>query len=233
LHEIYAATQADGTAVAGFALAKVGRLLAQKRYAGNKTAILWARHDLLRTEVGSIYPPGLIEFGIPPSAVTVVRAHGVADVLQAGLDAARCSVLISILVEFWGKARAYDLTASRKLALAAKSSGVAMFLLRHGAAVLPSAAETRWSVRGLPSCPFAANAPGRPAFDITLLRHRRGMAGQSWFVEWNRDTASFEERGDLAGWDHGDPSPAPLSGDLAALSPHRQAAPRPELRKTG
>ena len=188
VHEIYAAAAGDGAAATGFALAMTKLLLTRKR------AMLWARHDMLQPEAGGIYPPGLIAFGIPPSAVTLVRAQDVQGVLQAGLDAARCSSLAAILVDFWGSARAYDLTASRRLAFAAKSSGVRLFLLRHAASAIPSAAETRWSIKGLPTRPFAADAPGWPAFEITLLRHRGGMAGQVWVVEWNRDTKSFEER---------------------------------------
>jgi protein ImuA len=237
LHEIYAATQADGAAVTGFALANASRLLAGKSSAESRNAILWARHDFLQSETGSIYPPGLIEFGIAPAAVAVVQVRDVLGTLQAGLDAARCTRLAAVLVEFWGAPRAYDLTASRKLSLAAKASGVPLFVLRHAASILPSAAETRWRVRALPSRVLAANAPGRPAFEVTLLRHRGGKDGQHWRVEWNRDTACFEELGKKASISITGhlpyPSP-PLSGDLAAFSPDRAAANDDGiLRKTG
>ena len=234
LNEIYGATVADTAAVAGFTLAHVSRLLGKKSRGGRGPSILWARHELLPHEAGGIYPPGLMEFGITPSTVTVVRVPDVTSVLQAGLDAARCAALSAILIEFWGSARAYDLTASRKLALAAKNSGVALFLLRHGATPLASAADTRWSVRGLASRPFAANAPGRPAFGIALLRHRGGAAGQTWSVEWNRDTACFETPGAFekteqrVGQTRPELNPAPLSGDLAAAAGHRKIA----FRKT-
>lgn len=213
VHEIHAAA-GDGAAAAGFALAVAALLLKRK------PAMLWVRHDLLQAENGGVYPPGLAAFGIPPAAVTLVRVKDVLGVLQAGLEAARCSALAVILVDFWGSARAYDLTASRRLALAAKASGVTLFLLRHAASAMPSAAETRWSVKGLPSRPLAALAPGPPAFAATLLRHRGGMAGQVWRVEWNRDTGYFE---DIAG------QGAALSGGLAAI-PARRA---PALREAG
>jgi protein ImuA len=235
LHEIYAATEADGAAATGFALATIGQLMVQKRIAGNNIVILWAYQDLLQSEAGGIYPPGLIEFGIAPASVAMVHTRNGLDTLQAGLEAARCGKLVAVLVEFWGAARAYDLTASRKLSLAAKTSGVSLFLLRHAAPLLPSAAETRWRVQASPSRPLAANAPGRSAFDVTLLRHRGGKDGQHWQVEWNRDTACFEESS-LATITGHVPPPAPLPGDLVAFSPHRPAAPANDdgfFRKTG
>jgi protein ImuA len=224
LHELYAATEVDGAATTGFALATIGQLLIQKRYPGNSIVIFWARHDLLQHETGYIYPPGLIEFGVTPAAMAMVHTHSVQDTLQAGLDAIRRGTLAAVLVEFRGSPRAYDLSASRKLSLAAKSSGVPLFMLRHAAPILPSAAETRWSVRAFRSRALAANAPGRPAFDVTLLRHRGGKDGQQWRVEWNRDSACFEHLGENTVISAKELLP-PLSGDLVAFSSRRAAAP--------
>jgi hypothetical protein len=60
----------------------------------------------------------------------------------------------------------------------------------------PSAAHTRWQVMAAPSMALEANAPGRPAFDLTLLRHRGGRDGLHIIMEWDRDTGSFRERGE-------------------------------------
>ena len=68
-------------------------------------------------------------------------------------------------------------------------------MLRAGASPAPSAAQTRWQVRALPSRALAANAPGRPAFAVTLLRHRGGVVEREWRVEWDRDRKSFRGRG--------------------------------------
>jgi protein ImuA len=225
LHEVYAVKEADGTSMTGFALGNASRLLTRSktgRLKGNRASILWARHDLVRMEAGDIYPPGLIEFGISPSSVMLTHARNVQDVLQAGLDAARCSSLAAILIEFWGDARIYGLTASQRLAFAAKSSSVALYLLRHAAAPMASAAETRWNVKSLVSRPLA-HALGQPAFEITLLRRRGGMSGQVWSLEWNRETRSFEDTGTFITRDKA------LSGHMAALPIHREAA----LRKAG
>ena len=72
-------------------------------------------------------------------------------------------------------------------------------VLRAGldATVAPSAAHSRWQVAAAASAPpiGAASAPGRPAFALTLLRQRGGRDGLHLYLEWNRDTACFHERG--------------------------------------
>ncbi len=224
LHEIYAST-VDAAAATGFALALASERMGQCRK--RNAAILWARHEALHSEAGYIYPPGLVEFGLSPAAITLVRLPHVQSLLQAGLDAARCRALAAILVEFQGDTRAYDLVASRKLALAAKNSGVALFIVRHGGRVLATAAETRWHIRSARSQPRSANAPGAPAFEATLLRQRSGgvpgqNSGQTWCVEWNRDATAFETRKNRQ-------HITPLSRPLAAI-PFGGAAP---LRKVG
>jgi protein ImuA len=145
-------------------------------------------------ETGEIYPSGLASLGFDPMAVTLVRLKDVRSVLQAGLEAARCRDIENVILESWGQAPSYDLTASRKLTLACKSSGTTVVLIRHGAAVLPSSAESRWQVKRLASTPWLANAPGAPALEVTLLRHRKSVVRQSWCVEWKNETCSFEER---------------------------------------
>ena len=78
-----------------------------------------------------------------------------------------------------GKCPALDLTASRRLALAAEQSGVTLFLLRLEAQPVPSAADTRWTVGAAPSRSLEADAPGPPMFEIELLRRRAGPAGHA------------------------------------------------------
>lgn len=202
LHEIYAAAHADCAAASGFALA-----VAREKREG---ALVWVRHDLLQAEAGSLYPPGLLGLGLSPASLTLVRAPSVQAVLQAGLDAARCSSLSALIVEFWGEAKAYDLTASRRLSLAARASKLRLFLVRHGARVAASAAETRLQVKALASQALGANAPGRAAFEVSLLRHRAGVAGQVWCVEWNDETERLEESLPLAAAQRSSPHHKPV-----------------------
>jgi protein ImuA len=116
-----------------------------------------------------------------------------------------------------GQSPRLDLTASRRLALAAEKSGVTLLLLRIDAQASPSAADTRWQVAAAPSQALEANAPGPVALDIELLRRRAGPAGMRWRVEWNRDACAFRE-------------PA-LSGAVVSLPSHRPAADSGPLRR--
>ena len=72
-----------------------------------------------------------------------------------------------------------DLTASRRLALAAEQSGVTLLMLRLEAEPVPSAADTRWAVSAAPSQALEANAPGPPQLEIELLRRRVGPFGHA------------------------------------------------------
>jgi len=183
------------------------------------------RQDFLDGETGRVHPPGLVEIGLDPAALILVRARDASDALQAGLEAARCPAVGIVLLELWGETRALDLTASRRLSLAAQGSGATVLLTRVAAAPAPSAAETRWRVRPAPSRALPANAPGFPAFAITLLRRRGGAAGGEWGVEWDRDGGCFRER--PIGRE------AALSRPVAALPPDRPAAPAGDVRRAG
>jgi protein ImuA len=186
LHEFYGGAEADGVSLVALALT-LGASLGKK-------AVLWVRHDVLAGEIGAPHPAGLVELGLNPTLLLFVRACDVSSALQAGLEGARCKALGAVIVELRGEARAYDLTASRRLALAAKASGVPVFLLRIGATVMASAAETRWLMRAAPSRALAAKAPGHPAFHLTLLRARNGQEGAQHHLEWNRDAQRLEDR---------------------------------------
>ena len=212
LHEIYAAAPADAVAAAGFALAA---LAAAPACAGRR-ATLWARHDLATLEQGRAYAPGLPALGLDPADLVAVGLREPREALQAGLEGARSAALAAVIVELAGESPAYDLVASRRLAFAAAASGTRVIVLRSAATPAPSAAETRWRVRAAPSTPLPAEAPGRPAFELTLLRRRSGPEGLRWIVEWNRDDRRFVERPALVAA-RDDAGPA-LSGAVVPLS---------------
>lgn len=220
LHEVYAPGTADLAAATGFAVGMAIR-------AAGMRPILWVRQDFLDAETGRLHPPGLAELGLDPARILLVRARDAEGVLRAGAEAARCSALGAALIEPWGEPRLFDLTASRRLSLAAEASGVTTVLLRAAASQAASAAQTRWLVRALLSRGLEANAPGDPAFSVTLLRHRGGLSEREWRVEWNRDRQSFQERRLDA---------APLSRPLVPLpadGPAALGAADAGLRRTG
>ena len=193
LHEVYAAEVADLAAATGFALGLALRAGVAEEKAAERP-VLWVRQDFVDAEAGRLHAPGLSELGLDPSRLLLVRARDGEGVLRAGAEAARCPALGAVLIEPWGEPRLFDLTASRRLALAAEGSGVPVLLLRVAAAQAPSAARTRWQVRALASRALEANAPGSPAFAVRLLRQRGGAAEREWRVEWDRDRRSFAER---------------------------------------
>lgn len=194
LHEIYAAEGADMPAAAGFALA----LTLRASHMPNETQssmrpIVWVRQDFLDCEAGSLDAQGLGSFGLDPSRLILVRVRDPEQALRVAGDAVRCSALGAVLLEPWGAPKALDFTATRRLALRAGTSGLPFFLLRMAAAPSASVAVTRWLVRARNSTPLAADTPGAPVFDVTLLRHRGGLQGHAWNLEWDHESCSFRE----------------------------------------
>ena len=204
LHEVMAAERADAGSVAGFAA-----MLALR--AGEGSPLLWLRTDAAERQSGKLYATGLAELGLDSGAVLVGLVADDAALLKAANDAARCAGVGALLVECWGDPRPLDLTATRRLMLAAEASGVTVLLLRMAAAESPSVADTRWRVQAAPSVPLAdgtaEGAPGHPVFEIELLRRRAGPAGVTWRVEWNRDRREFQE-----------PATAPLPGAVFPMA---------------
>jgi protein ImuA len=181
LHEVFAGQEEDAGAAAAFAL------ILALRGGDRAKPVLWVRDDRVARGAGQIYGPGLAELGADPARFILVSAPDELATLRAAADAVKCGALGAVVIEPYGKARRLDLTATRRLALAAASSGVLALVLRVGAQPSASAAQTRWSVSAAPSGPFPAQAPGAVALNISLLRHRGGVASFDACLEWNRD----------------------------------------------
>src|SRR3546814_16845253 len=113
--------------------------------------------------------------------------------LRAAAEIVRCDEVGVAVIELWRQPRPLDLTASRRLAVAAEASGVTALMLRIDAAPTPSAAHTRWQVAAAPTQPLEANAPGIPALDLPLLRQRGAAGGPHVCVEWDRDARGIAE----------------------------------------
>lgn len=214
VHDIYAEAEADAPAASGFALALAA-------CANRAAPLVWVRQAMVEAEYGSPHGPGLAALGLDPARVVLIRAGDAAEALKAAEDAARTAAVATVVLDLWGEPKALDLTASRRLALAAAQTGATLFMTRLAAAPAPSAAASRWAVRAAASRPFEAGAPGLPAFAISLLRHRSGLMPRLWRVEWDRDQCRFRDA-------------APLSRRLDALPAGRAPAPRQTgLRRAG
>lgn len=186
LHELCPSQAGDHPAASGFAL------MLAVRAAGDKP-ILWVREDKAERWHGQIYAPGMVELGIDPARITLVKAPDTLAALRVATDILRCMAIGAAVIEPWGEARRLDLTASRRLVLAAEKSGVAAFVIRDAAMPFASAAATRWSVSSAPSVPLAGNAPGSVALAIELVRHRGGIPPFGLLLEWDRDEQCFRE----------------------------------------
>ncbi|MGH6889979.1 MAG: ImuA family protein [Rhizomicrobium sp.] len=205
LHEVFPAQGGDEAAAMGFAAALAARAAERKR-------VLWLRPDFSALEHGEISPLGLLEMGLDPARLLLLRAPDAASVLRAGLDALSCVAIGALVLEIPGAPKLLDFATSRRLVLAAAQSGVTAVLLRLDAQAEPSAAETRWLVRPLRSqAPFARAGKdewGFPGFDAELVRHRHGRLGH-WMMEWRCDDGRFA---------------ATDSGAVVSAASHRPAA---------
>mgnify|MGYP003583935345 CR=1 FL=1 len=187
LYELFPAHAQDEASAMGFAV----MLMLCLTQGPQKLPILWLREEAVQRRAG-LHGPGLVDLGLDPSRLILGVLPDPKALLRAGADALRCAALGVVVLELSGNPPLLDLTATRRLALAAEESGVTPLLLRlRGARPAPSAAQTRWQVASAPSALLEADAPGHPALTLTLLRQRGGAAGLDWTVEWNRDEARF------------------------------------------
>jgi protein ImuA len=184
LHEVFPAEAGQEACASGFALALA------MRAAGGKW-LFWIRQDFAALEAGEISAPGLLEFGLDPGRVLLFRAAHVEDALRAAAEGLACASLGALILEAHGESRLFDLSLSRRLALAAARRDVTVVLLRAGAVPMPSAAETRWLLRAAASAQHEENW-GTPMFEAQLMRNRHGMTGH-WVMEWNADDGAFRE----------------------------------------
>lgn len=195
VHEFYAAPERETGAAAALAL-----LLGARACEGERR-LMWLRIACGKAG-GHPYAPGLAELGVNPDAVLLMEPHDLDALLIAGVECVCHGGLGAVVLEVPGRAPRLDLTASRRLALAAERSGATVLLVRSRTAPVSSAAHSRWEVASAPSAALAANAPGHPVFDLQLLRHRGGPDGLHVQLEWNREQAVFR---------------TPLSGGASAV----------------
>jgi protein ImuA len=200
LHELAPAAPFQLGATSGFAAAvavRAGAGTANNRGGGE---VLWITTDFARREGGGPYGPGLDLSGLSSARLLVLTVSRPADVLWAMEEGLRCRALACVIAELIGEGAEADLTATRRLSLAAREgvsarvSGLGL-LIRHRATLMPSAAATRWHVAGAPSLPDRLarlnGGLGRPRFDLSLCKNRRGPSGR-WLVEWDQHERAFQ-----------------------------------------
>ena len=170
LHEV-AGAPGDGAAAVGFAVALLVRL-------GGTAPVLWCRRAGFDDEHGSLYAPGLQEFGFDPGRLVLVRADTAAGALWAMEEGLRHGGFAAVV----GEAGDPGAAESRRLQLAAEASGIPALLLGTQSRGL-SVAVTRWQVASAPA--------GRPGAWRVELARCRGAAPDSWTLEWRYAAGSF------------------------------------------
>ena len=183
LHELAPATPLHLGAAAGFAVMLAARAATRKH-------TLWIQPDFAGTEAGMLYGPGLAALGLPMQRLIVLRVARPADALWAMEEGLKSCMLSCVIAELTEDGAAADLTATRRLALAARDGGGLGFLMRHRVSPEPSAAATRWDIAAAASTPDAFGGLGRAAFTLSLVKNRRGPLGR-WTIEWDHHERSF------------------------------------------
>ena len=173
LHEAGSDGSLAGTAaLTAFAAALAGRL----------GTVLWCSK---RTDAhgAGFYGPGLAQVGLKPAQLLAVTAPTDTAILGAMEEGLRHPILSCVV----GEVERLDLTASRRLQLAAEKSGVTALVLRAPSRRSriedePIAAASRWRVTALPAAPHAVAEAGRARWRLELLSSRNGATGE-WIVE--------------------------------------------------
>lgn len=208
LHEVFSEESGDAGAATGFVIALAIRA------SPDQSLILWVEEDFTGKEQGFPYAPGLHNLGLTPDRLIIVRCASPQDVLKAASDSLGIRGAGAVIIAPWSNPKCLDLTASRKLLLSAQRTDVPAFLLRLGAIPLENAAVTRWLIQSAPSQSAGANAPGYPAFQVSLIRNRQGKTGQ-WTLQWESEDHVFTRI-------------EPVSGSLVSTPPYRS----PQTRKS-
>jgi protein ImuA len=182
MHEIAPSAALHLGAATGFTLA-----LAVLAGAAVKDAI-WIQTDFAAAEAGPPYGPGLDAFGLACARLTVLRVPRAIDVLWAMEEALKHRAPCAVIAELTDDAA--DLTATRRLTLAARQGGGLGLLLRHRATHDPSAAMTRWEVASASGARDAFGGLGATTFALSLVRNRRGPAGR-FTLSWDHHARAF------------------------------------------
>jgi protein ImuA len=186
LHEVHGAEAMDAGAATGFALGLAARLAA-----ADGGPLIWIAERMATREWGELYGPGMAELGFGFPRLLMVSAHKLEALLVAARRTAGARLGGVAVLAPYGGAKGFDMTASRKLALAAEAADMALVSLRIGDEPAPGVAMTRWRVASAPAADAGGRyLLGRPRFRVELIRNRGGRTG-AWSVEWNSDASIF------------------------------------------
>lgn len=183
LHELVPVAPFHSGALLGFALA-LATLVPRDG------PVVWVQQDFAALETGALYGLGCDLFGLASSRLLMVRTATPRDALWAMEEAVKASGIAAVIGELAGEGQAADLTATRRLWLAAQQGGGLCLLFRQREFSQPSAAATRWVVAATPGATDGIGGLGRTAFRLSLTKNRRGPCG-SWVLQWDHHAKRF------------------------------------------
>jgi len=129
-----------------------------------------------------LFAPALSLAGLHPDRVIHVEAGSDTNVLLAMEECLRQPGLAGVV----GEVGKLSTTASKRLQLAAESSGVTPFVFRRGSKIdggtEGTAAVTRWRITAVPSENLGLPGLGRPRWQVSLERVR-GAEPRKWILE--------------------------------------------------
>jgi protein ImuA len=186
LHEVEAGPAPSGRVAShdGAALGFAAHLLGRFGTLRPNGTLLWCRRPLGASDA----PPyaAALAAWFDPARLLMVTVRRDEDLFWAMEEGLRCPGMAAVL----GETRATDLTAGRRLSLAAEKSGVSALLLRGQPAPPQSVCTTRWRVAtaNTHSTP-GLNDVGAPRWRTELRRNRFGAPSAAetptWLLEWN------------------------------------------------
>ncbi|PPD46652.1 MAG: hypothetical protein CTY15_01180 [Methylocystis sp.] len=224
LAEIFPARPPDAPAAGAFALAMALRARAGR----GGGALVFIVEDLSAREFGLPYGRGLAAAGADLTRFALIRSRRPRETLWAMEEALKSPACAAVVAESFVTPRLYDLSASRRLLLAARRGGALGLLAPQGAeaARFSSAAELRVEIAAAPPPGQSARPPLSPMapfqWRLRALKARAGLLGEIDPAQW-RDIL-FDT--DKAAFRHAFTERFPAeAGDRPALaSPQRRRA---------
>jgi protein ImuA len=167
LHEIQARDPGAGLA---FCAVLLGRTVGD---------VVW-----IAPQSDAVWPPGLQALGLDASRLILARYRKPQEGLWSMEEALRCAAIGGVVLQL----DQLDLTAWRRLQLAAEAGSSLGLLLRGAAAGQgPSTATTRWRAASLPQ------QTARSQWQLDLLRCRKGQP-TSWHASWQDGALQAQRR---------------------------------------